>query len=401
MNYLKLCIGVCLCIILGCRDQSATSTKRWYKGNLHTHTYRSHGDEFPEVIMEYYKSRDYQFVALSDHNTLAEGDKWKKISNDSIYQNAFQNYLNKYGPGWVNYKSDSSDQILVKLKTYEEYKSQFEEKEKFLIIQSEEITDQFENKPLHLNATNIQKIIEPKGGNSITEVLQNNIDAVISQRDALNIPMIVHINHPNFGYAIGLEDMIALKNERFFEVYNGHHFVHNSGDSMHMSTEIMWDVINQAYIKDNKPLIYGLATDDAHHYHVKGNKWSNAGRGWVVVRADSLNPKSLIQALEAGEFYASTGVELKTMTFKHNNLSVEVKAETGVTYNISFVGCKNGKSEPEELMSVKGDKASFELTDDHLFVRCKITSSKLHGNPIENLLYETAWTQPVSGIFKK
>ena len=89
------------------------------------------------------------------------------------------------------------------------------------------------------------------------------------------------------------------------------------------------------------------------------------------------------------------------MTFKHNNLSVEVKAETGVTYNISFVGCKNGKSEPEELMSVKGDKASFELTDDHLFVRCKITSSKLHGNPIENLLYETAWTQPVSGIFKK
>jgi len=127
MNYLKLCIGVCLCIILGCRDQSATSTKRWYKGNLHTHSYWSDGDEFPEVIMEYYKSRDYQFVALSDHNTLAEGDKWKKISNDSIYQNAFQNYLNKYGPGWVNYKSDSSDQILVKLKTYEEYKSQFEE----------------------------------------------------------------------------------------------------------------------------------------------------------------------------------------------------------------------------------------------------------------------------------
>ncbi len=401
MNYSRLFTLIPFIVIIGCGEQKQASKKHWFKGNLHTHSYWSDGDEFPEVIMEWYKSNNYQFVALTDHNTLAEGDKWKVISQDSIYQNGFKSYLHNYGASWVNYKIDSLNKIHVKLKTYKEYRGQFEEREKFLIIQSEEISDHFNGKPLHMNATNIQKKIDPQGGNSVLEVLQNNIDAVIKQRDELEIPMIAHINHPNFAYAISLEDMIALRNEKYFEVYNGHHLVNNSGDSIHMSTEKMWDLINIAYVEKNIPLMYGLATDDSHNYHVKGRKWSNAGRGWIAVRADSLHPKSLIEAMEVGDFYASTGVELKEVMLVNNRLTIEVNQEAGVTYKIAFIGCKKGKTEPEELMSTEANKANFELTNDLLFVRCKITSSKLHGNPIENLLYETAWTQPVPVIMNK
>jgi hypothetical protein len=395
MNYLRLIFLISIIAIVGCSEQETLPAKQWLKGNLHTHSYWSDGDEFPEVIMDWYKSNDYQFVALTDHNTLAEGDKWKVISQDSIYQEAFKSYLDTYGDSWVDYKMDSLNQTQVKLKTYEEYKGLFEERGKFLIIQSEEISDQYDGKPLHLNATNVQENISPQGGNSVVEVLQNNIDEVIKQRDELNVPMIVHINHPNFGYAISLEDMIGLRDERFFEVYNGHPSVHNSGDSTRISTENMWDRINIAYLQNDKPLMFGIATDDAHHYHVQGSKWANAGRGWVMVQADSLNPKSLIAAMEAGEFYASTGVELKDLTRNNNKLSIEVEQEAGVTYQISFIGCEKGKTEPEEFLSVEGNKASFELTNDMLFVRSKIVSSKLHANPIEDLLYESAWTQPV------
>jgi hypothetical protein len=189
--------------------------------------------------------------------------------------------------------------------------------------------------------------------------------------------------------------MIALRDEKFFEVYNGHPSVNNTGDSDHISTELMWDLINIAYINDNKPLMYGLATDDSHHYHVKGSKWSNAGRGWIMVHADSLNPASIIKAMEEGQFYASTGVELKNLVLNNNTLDIEVDKEAGISYSISFIGCKKGKSEPEVLMSVEGDKASFELSDELLYVRCKITSTKKHSNPIEALLFEAAWTQPV------
>lgn len=394
MNYLKLFSIISIVAVMGCKEARQPSAKKWFKGNLHTHSYWSDGDEFPEMIMEWYKNNDYQFIALSDHNILAEGDYWVEIPNDSIYQQAFENYLEKYGTDWVDFKIDSLNNKVVKLTTYKDYKELFEDDDAFLIIQSEEITDHFGNKPIHLNATNIQKKIEPQGGNSVLNVLQNNIDAVINQRDELNIPMLVHINHPNFAYAISLEDMIALRNERFFEVYNGHPQVHNSGDSIHMSTERMWDLINISYIKNNKPLMFGIASDDSHHYHKKASKWSNAGRGWVMVQTDSLNTKSLIEAMEAGEFYASTGVELKEVKFENNTLSVEVKEDLDVTYNIAFTGCKKANIEPEELQSSIGNKASFKLTDNLLFVRCKITSSKLQENPIEDLIYETAWTQP-------
>jgi hypothetical protein len=395
MNYLRLTLLISIIAIVGCSELKSSPTKHWFKGNLHTHSYWSDGDEFPEVIMDWYKSNDYHFVALSDHNILAEGEKWKTISNDSIYQKAFKNYLNTYGSDWVERKQDSLNRTQVKLKTYEEYRPKFEKKGEFLIIQSEEITDGYNGKPVHINATNVKQKIDPQGGNSILEVMQNNLDAVAKHKEEFGNPIIAHINHPNFGFAIGLEDMIALKNEQFFEVYNGHPSVHNSGDDTSMSTEMMWDYINIAYLENNKPMMYGLATDDSHHYHSKGSKWSNAGRGWIMVQADSLNPKSIINAMEGGQFYASTGVALKDLTFQNSKLSVDVKKEENITYNISFIGCKKGKTEPEEFISIEGDKASFELTNDILFVRCKITSSKLHGNPIEDLIYETAWTQPV------
>lgn len=396
MNTFKTSILAILILFFSCNKDKVSPEKQWFKGNLHTHSYWSDGDEFPEIIMNWYKSNDYQFVALTDHNILAEGDKWITISEDSIYQKAFKNYLKTYGSDWVEHKQDSLNRTQVKLKTYEEYKPKFEEKGKFLIIQSEEITDSYNGKPIHINATNVKRKIEPQGGNSVLEVMQNNLDEVAKHKEEFSTPIIAHINHPNFGYAIDLEDMIGLKNEQFFEVYNGHPAVNNSGDADHMSTEMMWDYINIAYIENNKPIMYGLATDDSHHYHKKGSKWSNAGRGWIMVQADSLNPKSLINALETGEFYASTGVELKNLTFENNNLSVEVKADKNTTYEISFIGCKKGQGEPEEFASFESNKVSFKLTKDMLYVRCKITSSKLHKNPVEDLLYENAWTQPVT-----
>ena len=211
MSYFRLAFLIPIFLFTGCASQNKSGTK-WYKGNLHTHSYWSDGDEFPEVVMDWYKSKGYDFVALSEHNILAEGDKWITIKADSIYQNAFNNYLNRYGRKWVNYKKDSG-QISVKLKTLDEYRGRFEQPGKFLIIKSEEISDRYGNVPIHLNATNIQHLVTPQRGNSVVEVLQNNIDAVLNQREATGVPMFPHVNHPNFFYAITVADMIALRGD--------------------------------------------------------------------------------------------------------------------------------------------------------------------------------------------
>lgn len=297
----SLCIRLLqLCTLLlcaGCNPPKKDSG-HWFKGNLHTHSYWSDGDEYPEMIMDWYKTNGYNFVALSDHNILAKGEKWIQVAKSRMYEEGFEKYFQKFGADWVTYTTDSG-RIQVKLKTYQEYKPLFES-EDFLIIQSEEITDRYGDKPIHLNATNVQTLIPPQGGESVTEVMQRNVDAVMKQRKETGVIMFPHINHPNFYFGISLQDIIDLRGERFFEVYNGHPLVQNYGDTLHPGTEKMWDMINIAYLQKNQPLLFGLATDDSHNYHQYGSAYSNAGRGWVMVHADSLTPKSLINAMEAG-----------------------------------------------------------------------------------------------------
>ncbi len=400
MERFRFILGCGLTLLLSlsaCENAKNTKTaKQWYKGNLHTHSYWSDGDEFPERIMDWYKSRGYHFLALTDHNRLAEGEFWKSISEEQIYRDAYAAYLAQYGKDWVVSREDSG-RLEVKLKTLAEYRPLFEEKERFLIIQSEEITDHFEGAPIHLNATNVQELIEPQGGQSVIDVLQNNIDAVIAQRKATGQPMIVHVNHPNFHYAIGLEDMIALQGERFFEVFNGHPQVNNLGDSTHIGTEEMWDLINIAYLSQGKPLIYSLATDDSHHYHRFDRQWSNSGRGWIMVEADSLETHALISAIENGRFYASTGVSLSELELIDGKYKIAVEAEPGVNYKIQFIGCRKGEQQTEVLHESSGTAASFEINEDLLFVRAKVISDKKHPNPIETIVDEMAWTQPVLG----
>ena len=382
-------------LILASCAEKENDTRKWYKGNLHTHSYWSDGDEFPEMIMGWYKDRGYNFVALTDHNILAQGEKWIVVRKGRIYDEAFEQYLAKYGEEWVTFKRDTG-RIQVRLKTYDEYRTLFED-ESFLIMQGEEISDRFDGKPIHMNATNIQTLIKPQGGESVADVMQRNVDAVIQQREETGVPILIHLNHPNFHYAVTAEDIIKLRGERFFEVYNGHPQVHNYGDSIHPGTEYMWDLINIAYYRKSQPLLLGLATDDSHNYHLFGSKYSNAGRGWVMVLADSLNPASLIEAMEAGDFYATTGVILEEVNVALDALNVKVKPEEGVNYEIQFIGATGQDTNTRVLKRVTGTQGSIELLDSYIFVRAKVVSDKLKENPIEEDTYETAWTQPIGG----
>ncbi|MDY7394322.1 histidinol-phosphatase [Aureibaculum sp. 2210JD6-5] len=379
--------------LTGCVEQQDV-TKTWYKGNLHAHSYWSDGDDFPEMIMDWYKANDYDFTVLSDHNTLNEGDKWITISNKKYLQQGFKNYLSKYGEDWLEHRLDSVDNIQVKLKTYAEYKSLFED-ENFIMIPSEEVTTGFEGKPIHINATNIQEKITPLDGTSKVDVIQKNINAILAQRKEFEVPIMPHINHPNFGFALTADDFVQLNNVQFFEVYNGHPAVFNEGDSTHLGTEQIWDIVNTAYAQQNKPLLYGIATDDSHQYHQFGKKYSNAGRGWVMVQADSLHASNIITAMEMGNFYASTGVVLEDIKFESNNLTVEVKPEPNVNYKIEFIGVSKSDKKSKIIKSIDGTKASLDFKDSYLFVRAKVISDKTNKNFFDENEYEKAWIQPV------
>jgi len=365
----------------------------WQKGNLHTHSFWSDGNDFPEMIIQWYKKNDYQFIALSDHNTIADQEQWYPLSEKDFENNVLEKYIASYGD-WVETKTDSS-KVLVRLKTFDEYRSKLEDPKRFLIIKSEEVTSSYKNKPIHINVTNIQEKIEPVKGNSVVEVMQKTLDFVHEQRKKLGVPMFAHINHPNFGYGIHTEDMKKLNGERFFELYNGHPAVNNGGNEKYDSTEIMWDLINIHYLEQGKPLLYGIATDDSHHYHTLSPNLSNTGRGWVMVASDKLDAPSLIDAMEKGEFYASTGISLEKYTVSDHQISLALLPEEGVNYEISFIGYKMGAEGVQILKKIQDTEGAYTFEDDDLFVRVKITSDAPKDSPPQTKEIKQAWTQPV------
>jgi hypothetical protein len=390
-----------------------SSELRWWKGNLHTHSFWSDGDDFPEMIVGWYKDHGYNFLALSDHNVLSEGDRWvdaEKHRGGAVVP-ALQKYRRRFGP-WVEERQDG-DQPMVRLKPLQEFRSFFERPGEFLLIQSEEITDKFEKLPVHLNATNLRDVIPPQGGDSVLEVLQRNVDAVLEQRRRTGQPMFVHVNHPNFGWGVSAADLIGLKGEQFFEVHNGHNGVRNYGDVDHPDTERIWDMVLTARLSqpDGGPLMFGLGTDDAHNYHEFGPTSVNPGRGWVVVRATHLTAQSIVAAMERGDFYASTGVRLRDVGSDDRSAWLSIDPASGVRYHTEFIGSiatsagapggasgstKAGGPQIGVVLAQSDDlKPVYEFTGRELYVRARVRSSQLHANPYAQGDFETAWTQPV------
>lgn len=395
---------------------------RWWKGNIHTHSLWSDGNDFPEMIAEWYRTRDYNFLALSDHNVLSEGVRWMKHSEILRRggDNALQKYRARFGGGWVETRGEpETAEYEVRLKPLDEFRSLVEQRGQFIMMPSEEISDKALGKPVHLNATNIRDVIQPLGGATISEAIENNLRAVEEQAERTGREILLHVNHPNFGYAITAEDLAAVVSERFFEVYNGHPIVGHLGDESHPGVERLWDIANTIRLGQlNAPPLLGVATDDSHYYH--GRPGARPGRGWVMVRSRYLTPEHLLRAMKASEFYASSGVTLNDAGYdaQLGELRLEIQAQDGVTYRTEFIGTlidydrtvrprTNKEGQPvvatqvyssdvgRVLATLDGTRAAYKLTGRELYVRAVVTSSRPHPDPSFEGQFQQAWTQPV------
>ena len=301
------------------------SNLRWYKGNTHTHTLNSDGDSTPDYVVKWYREHGYNFLVLTDHNFLTKVDALNALHGAD---------------------------------------------KQFLVIKGEEVTDRFGDKPIHINGLDLEKEVEPQGGKSVADVIQRNVDAI---RDAKGVP---HINHPNFGWSITADDLKKVQNNKLFEIYNGHPLVNNLGGGDRPGLEEVWDII----LSSGK-LLYGIAVDDAHHFKRPWDRTaSKPGQGWIVVRTDSLSPAALLTAMERGDFYASTGVELSDYQTTEKAVSITIKEEKTSKYRVQFIG-----GDGRILSEVKSSPAVYTIKGNEGYIRAKIIESN----------GKFAWTQPL------
>jgi hypothetical protein len=304
---------------------AAAAPTRWYKGNTHTHTLNSDGDSTPDEVVRWYREHGYQFLVLTDHNFLTSVDALNGLHGAD---------------------------------------------ERFLVVRGEEVSSRAGDKPIHINGLNPARLVEPQGGTTVAEVLQRNVDAI---RAADGVP---HINHPNFQWALTTDDLKQVRNNRLFEVYNGHPQVNQDGGGDVPGLEEVWD-----RILSSGTTLYGIAVDDAHTFKQPGNPAvAGPGRGWVMVRAARLEAGTLLAAMERGDFYASTGVVLADVQATGTSLTVKVKPEGTSKYRIRFIG-RSGRV----LAEFGEPSATYTFAGDEEYVRAKVLESN----------GRAAWVQPV------
>ena len=245
----------------------------WFKGNIHTHTTNSDGDSSPDHVSKWYKQNNYDFLVLTDHNHLTILDEDKKKPKE-----------------WP------------------------------LLIPGEEITiREIGSKPaaLHINGIGINNVIMPGA-------YENNIDAIndvvikIKEQNGLS-----SINHPNYQWWLTSEDIKYSEDAWAFEVFNGHMSANNDGSLYSMSTEEIWDDV-----LSHGKLIYGVATDDSHHFNEEfsANR-SNPGRGWLMVNANELNQENIIDAMKSGRFYSSSGVKFSELELSKDRINLKIEIQ--------------------------------------------------------------------------
>lgn len=342
---------------------------RWYKGNTHTHTINTDGDSSPVDVVRFYREQGYNFVVLSDHDSITPAEGLNALFG-TAESNATDRTALPFRPFMVIPGEEVTDAFIPEVKAGQDAKSR-----------------DLGRKEIHLIGVGVKSVVPRQKGTSPGDVLQRNVDAI---RRASGLPI---INHPNFVWSLTAEDLIPLRDAPLVEIWNGHMQTNNLGGGDRPSVEAMWDQVLSA-----GTLMYGVAADDAHFFKTPPLPAapSAPGRAFVMVRSGRFTAEAIMAALARGDFYASTGVELAEYAVTDRAVTLKVKVVQQSRYQITFIG-RGGKVLkqasvtpvlPEGATSLgaarQAEAVSYEWKGDEGYVRAKIVDSN-------GLM---AWTQP-------
>ena len=250
----------------------------WYKANLHCHTNVSDGNFSPKRVKEEYKKSGYSIVAYTDHQLmvnhsyLADEDflpliGWEyEVCEDKPWrEHPLACHICFIALDNANPRQHvmNGSRYLEKAKAYAPY---------------------FCFDPEHV------EMVYDYSAKSMTEVMQKGRDA----------GFFVTYNHPAW----------SLETRDQYTNYHGMHAMEICNYGCYSSG---YEDYN-AYIYDDMlragERIYCIATDDNHNGGEGEDAFHDSFGGFTMIRAESLDYRTITRALENGEFYASMGPEI-------------------------------------------------------------------------------------------
>jgi hypothetical protein len=273
------------------------------KGQTHAHSNRS-GDSAtpPAEVLRWYAARGYDFVVLTDHNHATAVPAGEDVGGVLAIRGA---------------------ELTQNLRTCEP------PPERGLSCL------------LHVNALFLPERmagsvgVRHDDGGPRLEIFRRAVRATLAQG------ALAQINHPNFHYAADAAVLATLAREgaQLLEIANEAVDSNNGGDQRHPGTEALWDAV-----LSTGATIWGVATDDAHHYddaaavRAAGEPAFTGDRGFVMVHARK-EAAEIRAALVRGDFYASNGVLLaRAGRTPDGALEVEVAPSAPGPHRLTCIG---------------------------------------------------------------
>jgi len=232
------------------RQQAFTGNKKLLKGNTHCHTTRSDALVSPEDVTQIYYEKGFDFFAMTDHR---------------IY----------------NLKSHRPDLPIITIPGMEYDSSYVWDDYGFRCFHTVTLG------PVNDNP-NGQDQQFPQENTPTQEAYQKLLDGFETGGQ-----LTIHC-HPHWS-STPPEHFQNLKNICAIELYNHVSVLDSREDT---DNGIYWD-----QILGTGRVIYGVAGDDGHKAHQYGNSW-------IMVNAEP-EIGSILNAIKAGKFYASTGPVIK------------------------------------------------------------------------------------------
>lgn len=274
---------------------AARVAEPWLKGSTHVHSeYSGDSDEPVPGVIRWYREHDYDFIVLTDHNhvTVVDGDTGGLIVIPGVELT--------YNPSSCRPRPPEP------------------------------------GGKCRLHASLLGLEVRPRG--RIEWADRSRRARIVQYQRAIDRSRewggLVQINHPqaHWGTSAELLAELARRGAPLVEIWNQQYRRWNDGNHEHPSVEALWD----AALTEGVTL-WGVASDDAHHYRDLRRARYPAGGAWVMVRA-ARDPDAILDALAAGRFYASTGVELARAEVDDGALVVEVAPTSLGAHVITFLG---------------------------------------------------------------
>ena len=236
---------------------------QFYRGNLHTHSTRSDGALEPGEVCRRYQAEGYEFIALTDH--FVGTFDYPIVDTTPFRRDGFTTLLG-----------------------------------------AELHSGAMENGDLwHILAVGLPPDFAPPNAPTLTPVPDQETGPELAQR-ARDAGAFVVVAHPEWS-VLTTADARSITAAHAVEVYN-------HGCAVDCDRPHGFYTLDQLLTEGRRLTL--CATDDAHF------STPDAFGGWVMVKAPSLDPDALIDALKAGHFYSSTGPALHGIHWTRDTVTV-------------------------------------------------------------------------------